>query len=97
MLPGWDSASSSVLLFGPIESTKIELEADVEIDLWQVGQDANAEASKKLSTESTVGFEQLASTLRSWDLILCRESSSRTSQFIDHLEERKEFKIIKWK
>lgn len=97
LLPGWDSASSSVLFFGPIESTKIELEADVEIDLWQVGQDANAEASKKLSTESTIGFEQLASTLRSWALILCRESSSRTSKFIDLLEERKEFKIIKWK
>lgn len=97
MLPGWDSASTSVLLLGPIESTKIELEDGVEIDLWQVEQEVNAEASSKRSTENIVEFERLASTLQSWNLMLCRESLSRTSKFVDLLEEQKAFRLIKWK
>lgn len=97
LLPGWDFAGTSILLLGPIESTKIKLKDDVEIDLWQLEQEANAEASIKLSTESSVGFEQLASALKPWNTILCRENSSRTSKFIDILEEQKESKIISWK
>lgn len=97
MLLGWDSADTTILLFGPIKSSKIELKDAVEIDLWQVGQEANAEASIKLSTESSVGFEQLGLALQSWNLILCRENSPRTSKFIDILEERKESRTINWK
>lgn len=97
MLPDWDSEGASVLLLGPIKSTKIELKDDVEIDLWQVGQEADAEASIKLSTESSVGFEQLALALQPSNLILCRESSLRTSKFIELLEKRKESKTIHWK
>lgn len=97
MLPGWDSEGTSVLLLGPIKSTKIELKNAVEIDLWQVGQEANAEASIKLSTESSVGFEQLALALQPSNLILCRESSPRTNKFIELLEKRQESKTINWK
>jgi inorganic triphosphatase YgiF len=97
MLPGWDHANATMLFLGPIESAKINLKDDVEIDLWQVDQEANAEASIKLSTENQTGLELLSSALQQWNLILCRESSPRTGKYIELLEEQDKFRIIQWK